>query len=257
MIYPPGLLINNLARESTAPLLCAMFRNHLTLGGGLSLLAFVSMSAAADQILLSSGSVIGGSPIYDSASFSGPDYSALNVVDAQTGAIGAEIQGFGYWITPNAVTGSSAYFVIDLGAQYFLSEVELFNTHNGYFHDRGTNGFVIEAANAVMFVDANRGYNFVNGATILTGSLPIETESAPSANSFTSSNGLDTEGAAYRYLRFTTVSYYISGGGLNEIRVFGAAAVPEPAAAGAMAGAVALSCVIGGRRRAIRRARGE
>lgn len=225
-----------------------MFRNHLTFALGLSFSALVSASAAGQQIVLGSGSVIGGSPIYDSPSFNGPDYSALNVVDAQTGEIGAEIQGLGYWITPNAATGDSAYFTVDLGAPYFLSEIELFNTHNGYYYDRGAAGFVIEASNAV-----NQGYDLVNGVTILAGNLAAEMDSAPSANGFTSSNGLDTDGTAYRYLRFTTVSFHGNGGGLNEIRVYGSSVapepVPEPATAAAAAGAMALGCVVGSRRR--------
>lgn len=203
-----------------------------------------SVSVSAQQIVLSSSNVIGGSTTYSSGTdyFTG-QFSALKVVDEQTGPI--SVENFQtYWIK----SSSGGYFVLDLGAQYSISQIALFNTHNDGFNDFGTNAFTVRGSNSVSFLDANLGYTLSGASVILSSNLAHQPGQIPSAQSFTTSNGLASD-ASYRYLSFTTDSTY-GGGGLNEIKVYGTvAAVPEPSTTAALAGFAVLGVALWHRRR--------
>src|SRR5690242_1768176 len=98
--------------------------------------------ASASQILLTPADVIGFNGVYDST------FLARNILDHQTGTISECCQDGSYWL--NSDNGpADAYIVIDLEAAYQLTALELFNTHNAYFNDRGTGNFSIEAGNSV------------------------------------------------------------------------------------------------------------
>jgi hypothetical protein len=187
----------------------------------------------AQQITLTSASVIGGSGTQDSATFNNGQYGASQVTDEQTGGISIEDNSSTplttYWLGPD--TTNSAYFVVDLGASYTLAQISLFNTHNSFYADRGTNAFHIDASNSV-FSAGTAGFDLVSATTILSGNLAFAN---PATEIFyTSGNGLSSGGNAYQYLRFTADTYYSQGSGLNEIRVF--AAIPEPSTCAALAG---------------------
>lgn len=217
--------------------------NRLTVILGLMLAV---LPAAAQQIVLNSGSVIGGGPSYDGGTFNSGFAPATRAVDEQTGAINIETEARNnYWLGPDGVTTS--YFVLDLGAAFKLGQIDLFNTHNWESLDRSTNAFQIAASNNVSFVNATLGFNVVSGVSILSGTLPFTTAAAPPANTFTSSNGLTSGDVAYRYISFTFSSYVGvdnsagQGGGLHEIRI---TAIPEPGTTAFLAGFAALSFVI-------------
>jgi hypothetical protein len=185
------------------------------------------------QIILNSGSVIGGGPSYGGGTYNTGSHPASLALDEQTGPINVETeQRDNYWIGPDGV--STSFFVIDLGAAYEIGAINLFNTHNWESMDRSTKDFRIEASNSVSFVNSTVGYALVSGVTILSGILPFTSDNPPGANVFTSANGLNTGGNAYRYLSFTYDSYrgiddsIGHSGGLHEFRVY---AIPEPSTA--------------------------
>ena len=103
----------------------------------------------AQQIILTSANIIGGSATQDGSTFNTGQYVASLVTDEQTGAISIESNTspptppITYWLGLNNT--NSAYFVIDLGAPYTLAQISLFNTHNSGYNDRGTNTFHIGA----------------------------------------------------------------------------------------------------------------
>ena len=201
------------------------------------LLLAAALPCAGQPIVLSTSSVIGGGPIYDSPAFTGGSFPATFVVNEQTGAINNDVFGGNYWLGPDSV--NSDYFVLDLGALYSLTQITLFNTHNANFNDRATSAFHITASNAVSFVDANHGFALDSPTTILSGTLTLPTDPPPGIV-FTSGNGLSTDGF-YRDISFTYDSFAGgAGGGLHEIRVEGAV-VPEPATSALWAGAATLA----------------
>ena len=64
-------------------------------------------------------------------------YTAASVLDHQNGIINEPNQDGSYWL--NSDNGpANAYIVIDLGAAFHLASIDLFNTHNAFYGDRGT-----------------------------------------------------------------------------------------------------------------------
>lgn len=178
----------------------------------------------AIQVVLSPSNVIGASGFY------GANFRPDNVLDQQTGTV-ADVSG-NYWLNPDNTGSTQVYITIDLGAQYTVDAIEMFNTRNGTWSDRGTGAFSIIGSNTVT--DAGGGNFRLSGAmtTLVTGSLPALYGGTPPAISFDV-----TETATFRYLSFqpTSVASAISPAsptayGLNELRVF-VTAVPEPSQA--------------------------
>lgn len=177
--------------------------------------------------------IIGGSGDYPGGPFNSGLFPTSHVTDGvnanpdnNVGTI-TEFYGSGYWLGPQGAT--TGYFVLDLGAAYNIGSVELFNTGNGQFQDRGTGNFTISASNSIVNVGFN-GMDLVSPVQIVAGSLTPQF-SAPflTPDFFAASNS-----GPYRYLRFDALSigaigsFGFNGVGLNEMRVFEAAAVPEP-----------------------------
>ena len=79
------------------------------------------------QIPLSPTNVIGGSGSYGGDWQTG-SFNATAILDQQTGPV-SDTFGISYWINPDDGP-FNAYIVIDLGAAYHLSSLDLFNTHN-------------------------------------------------------------------------------------------------------------------------------
>ncbi len=214
-------------------------------------LLLAALPAAAQlivtQVSLTSGSVIGGSPSIFSGSFNGSAYApASNVVDQQTGTVTESADFQHYWLG-NSSTG---YFVLDLGAAYTITEIDLFNTHNGSYSNSGTNAFHISASNSVSFVSANAGYALDSPTSTLSGWLSYTGSGNPIQDSFTSSNSNLNDSTAYRYLSFSYDSTVASSteGGLNEIRLY-ATTIPEPASYAVLFAAGAIAFAAGKRRK--------
>lgn len=205
------------------------------------------------QISLAPSSVVGGGSTWDSTSFDGSaTFSSSNVLNQQSGSV-AETTGTGtpdgsFWLGPE--NSDYAYFVIDLGAAYEISRIDLFNTHNQGYFDRGTNGFTISVSNSVENAGEDAGLALTDSVSLLTASLPQGLVDPITGLTYTSANGLVADATAYRYLQFTTNSRHGSGTGLAEIRVY-TSAIPEPSTYAAMAGALALGVAAWRRRRRV------
>jgi PEP-CTERM motif-containing protein len=194
-----------------------------------------SNEIATAAINIANGSpVIGGSGDYPGGPFNSGLFPSLRVTDGvlaspdnNTGNI-TEVYGTGYWLGPN--NASTGYFVLDLGAAYNIGSVQLFNTGNAQFQDRGTGNFTISASNSIVFIGSN-GMDLVSPTQIVSGSLTPQSAAAfLTPDSFTAGSS-----GPFRYLRFDALSigaigsFGFNGVGLNEIRVFEAAATtPEP-----------------------------
>src|ERR1039458_2912029 len=95
-------------------------------------------------IPLTTANVVGGSGSwvqYGTATWDGTGtidagvYPASRVLDQQSGTVfdNNVSAPFTYWLAPTGAT--NAFFVIDLGAPYFISEIDLFNTNNAGYGD--------------------------------------------------------------------------------------------------------------------------
>ena len=194
-------------------------------------LAAAATSLATEvQIVLNPADVIGGSLPYGGGSFT-TGFSAPQILDSQTGTINEPASGpnSGFWISPDN-DPSPAYIVIDMQASTAVTRIELFNTHNGQYNDRGTGNFRITGSNsAPVFIDAAHGYDLAPGSgVVLTGTLTGQFGNPLTAQSFVTASG----GTLMRYLRFDALSGAAGGSlitptsyGLNELRLF---VVPEP-----------------------------
>lgn len=188
--------------------------------------AAITGGAQAAQITLAPSNVIGSSGYYVQCC----NFNPGSILDNQTGPI-TENFGSGYWLNPDNGP-ANAFITVDLGAVYQLGSVELYNTHNGPFQDRGTGAFSIYGSNSVINLGGgNYGLSNANlllSATLIAGDnsqiiLPAQTFNL---------NG------AYRYISFNPTSVAVGGNpccgannyGLNELRVFTGSGTPEPAA---------------------------
>jgi hypothetical protein len=214
----------------------------------------VATTCFGSQIALSPSNVIGGSGSYGGNWQSG-SFNATEILDQQTGPV-VDTFGTSYWINPDGGPGN-AYIVIDLGAAYHLSSLDLFNTHNSQYGDRGTGDFTIEAGNSVINLGA-AGFDLTGSTTvILNGTLVAAPVSDPiTAQSFTLSDP-----GTYRYIKFEPHTVAAAGTpccgannyGLNELRAFEEPintgdSVPEPAPMALIASGLAAVALL--RRRA-------
>ncbi len=214
----------------------------------------VATTCFGSQIALSPSNVIGGSGSYGGNWQSG-SFNATEILDQQTGPV-VDTFTATYWINPDGGPGN-AYIVIDLGAAYHLSSLDLFNTHNSTYGDRGTGDFTIEAGNSVVNLGA-AGFDLTGSTTvILNGTLVAAPVSDPiSAQSFTLSDP-----GTYRYIKFEPHTVASANApccgannyGLNELRAFEEPintgdSVPEPAPMALIASGLAAVALL--RRRA-------
>ena len=126
-----------------------------------------------------------------------------------------------------------------------IERIELQNTHNRGYNDRGTRDFEIWASNEV-----DGSNELVNPVLILDGTLADRSGAGSDIpfDVFSTDQG-DFGGFHARYLQFTAANYWGVSSGLNEIRVF--AAVPEPGTLALLAiGLAGLAIAVWRRRRA-------
>ena len=183
-------------------------------------------SAHAAQLTLSPANVYASSGDYSAT------YAANNILDQQTGIINEAQQDGSYWLSPD--NGPAVGFIsIDLGAAYQMTSFDLFNTHNAFVNDRGTGRFEIIGSS-----DAG----FATSTLLVSGTLAAQS----SANDPLDAQTFSVSGSgAYRYIQFRALGVASANPiccgiqnnyGLNELRAFGVAGVPEPATWGLMLG---------------------
>jgi len=206
------------------------------------------------QIALSPSNVIGGSGSYGGNWQSG-SFNATEILDQQIGPVSDNF-GVSYWINPDGGP-LAAYIVIDLGAAYHISSLDLFNTHNSQYGDRGTGDFTIEAGNSVVNLGA-AGFDLTGSTTvILNGTLVA----APVSDPIAAQSFILSDPGTYRYLKFEPHTVASAGApccgannyGLNELRAFEEPittgdSVPEPAPMALLASGLAAVALL--RRRA-------
>ncbi len=166
--------------------------------------------------------VAGGKPIIKSSGALG-GFPASNVTDRRVDDFdfgGVRSFWLGREQTPDE------FFILDLQDDFQIERIELQNTHNRGYDDRGTAGFEIWAA---LAVDGSN--DLIDPQLILSGVLPSRfgTGADIPFDIFSVANG-DFQTFNARYLQFIATSFYgagsYAGAGLNEIRVF--ADIPEP-----------------------------
>jgi hypothetical protein len=171
--------------------------------------------ALGKPIIDGSGSWDGGN-VGEGATFDGGSFPANRVTD---GSLADEHVDNGsrtsYWLGREQT--QEEYFTLDLGDVYTIEEIDLRNTHNDQFNDRGTDEFAIVGA---LEVDGQN--RLVAPFTILSGNLSDVSGQTPiDADVFTADNGLLVSDA--RYIQFLAISYLDGkvSSGLNEIEIYG------------------------------------
>jgi hypothetical protein len=158
-----------------------------------------------DHVALGRKPVSLGAPVTGSGflAFEGDEFPFDNLTDGRFGDTGV-FQDWSFWLGRNF---TAEYFIVDLGAVFNIDEMQIQNTHNRQFNDRGTRDFGISlSTDGAAYASVLAGtLADVSGTGV---GIPIETF-APSATG--------------RYVRFDAQSAYGPYGsvGLNELSVFG------------------------------------
>jgi len=181
-----------------------MFVKHLAIAalamsGGLALAAPTNL--ALGKTTVASSYYNGGSEVFE----------ASRIVDGITTDSGTPYN-WSFWLATQG-QNQGAWVQVDLGSNYNISNVTLFDTHNRGYYDRGTNAFTISFS--------TDGVTFQNVASSAFTQLEWQNQTA---------KDVSTGSALGRYVRFNVDSVY--GGqsaGLAEMQVYGTvASVPEP-----------------------------
>ena len=196
-------------------------RQSLFIWAALLVAATLSQQASAQLTNLAVGKpVIDGSGSWDGGvigvgqPFNGGTFPATRVTDGSTNeATGAPES---YWLGREGTVNE--YFTLDLTESFDIDRIDLFNTHNRQFNDRGTGEFVITGAQTV-----DGSNQLVDPFFVLSGDLSDTSfQGAIVADSFSLPAATNA-----RYLRFEALTFHPTqvgnvGGnvGLNEIQVF-------------------------------------
>jgi hypothetical protein len=219
-------------------------------GATLSLMALAAGTANAQiQVTLTPAAVIGGSGSFGPNFFNSGPFAAGNVFDNQAALTIPEDDQFagdadgGYWLGKEGDTPE--FFVVDLGAAFPVTSVDLYNTHNAFYNDRGTLNFQIFGSNTIAPLVSGEpgsgGFDLVAPTLLTSGTLIFETL----ANDPLDPQTFALAGGTFQYLRFESLTAApgaggFSGVGLNEMKVFArqdaVAAAPEAGTLALLAG---------------------
>ncbi len=217
------------------------------------------LAQASVQVTLTPANVVGGSNAYSGSAggepFNQGQFNATQILDNQSGTI-TETSQHGYWINPDNGP-ANAYITVNLGGLYYLSSVELYNTSNANYQDRGTGDFSILGGTAVSYVPGHGLVITGPTTTLASGTLTAATNAE--AVSGIPGQSFATLGNPVQFLEFLPTSV-ASGGtpccgannyGLNELKVFGTAVpAPEPASLAIWGLVIAGGLAVARRRRA-------
>jgi hypothetical protein len=207
-------------------------KNKFLKAGIAGIVLSLSCLTNAGIITLDTSNVIGSTAAYSA------NFSADYILDNQSGVITERNQSpndadGGYWLNPNNGT-PDAWITIDLGSAYVIDFLELFNTHNAQYFDRGTGDFRILASNSVVDL-GSMGFDLAGSVSTLIDSTLLA-ESGTQAGPLTAQSFSVGNTDSFRYLQFNADSVAVGGNpccgtnvyGLNEIRVTAVNEVPVP-----------------------------
>jgi hypothetical protein len=132
-----------------------------------------------------------------------PPANALDGNTVETNCTDRSPTARSYWLLAERQTG---WIQIDLGKSYTITKVRWLNTHNGTCLDRATAKYHIALSLTDYLIDEE--------TKIAEGSMSFSKQPT-----FQETN-LESP-VVGRYIRFYVDSYYQSGGGLNELEVYG------------------------------------
>lgn len=173
--------------------------------------ALAGGSAHATPQLLSLNAPVTGSSFYNAGN---GGFGFAKVTDGRTGDSGSA-GDWSFWLSSQGDT-AGAFVQIDLGQVNAITSLVVQNTHNRAFNDRGSQDFTLRvSSNGVAFTTVVAStFSASDWTNLVDRTFPIATSG--------------------RYVRFTAVGpnpcFGCSGVGLNELSVYGTAAlaVPEP-----------------------------
>ncbi|MEM0964575.1 MAG: discoidin domain-containing protein [Verrucomicrobiota bacterium] len=168
----------------------------------------VRAAGSGDLINLAFGKPVTASSYYNSPR-NGQVFEPENITDGRLADTGS-LHDWSFWI---AETGDSGQVTIDLEQTYTVSRIDLQNTRNRQYFDRGIKDFVIEVS--------SDGSEF---APVLKGTLQRIEEMEPASYRFESFKFPPTK-ARYIRIHATTNHKPVDGrhdgsGGLNEVRIY-------------------------------------
>jgi uncharacterized protein (TIGR03382 family) len=220
---PPGIMSYYFARE----------RGTVTyLSKSIAILALSTAAFAAPIITYSSAAIT------CTGSFNAL-FPCSNINDNQVNDFDGTPSTRPYWLGRQRT--ALATITIDLGSDFTLSQLDLYNTSNRQYEDRATLDFRVWISSTPVTPTIGAGDTF--GTLILDSTLTNFTGDPNPVQSFTTFLG----NPSGRYLTFRADSSDTQGSGLSELDVFG---TPEPGTTVLMAAGVFALAVLGRRRRA-------
>lgn len=115
-----------------------------------------------------------------------------------------------YWLGNEGA--NNQYFVIDLGSSQTFNRIDLQNTHNRQYNDRGSNNFTVSVSNSpfgpftpVISSALSRSY-INNGTVVYPGTIPHDIYDIAPVNA--------------RYVRYEAIDFTGASSGLNELYVY-------------------------------------
>ena len=171
-----------------------------------ALVAFSSTSISQVNVARQSA-IIDGSGAWNQEAFSGGLFPAFNAID---GAVNEGDNENTMWLGREGLLDE--YFTMDFGTPVEFDTINLYNTHNRQFNDRGTNEFVIFTADEI---DENR--QLIDQEVLFSGELFDVSGQNPIIG-----EEFEFEPVTAQYLKFQalTSTYDNNNVGLNEIEVF-------------------------------------
>ncbi len=119
-------------------------------------------------------------------------------------------EGRSFWLGPDSQTGD---VIVDLDELHFINRVDLQNTHNGRWNDRGVEDFtLLVSEDGQAWTEITTGTLTQFASSNIRQNIPIES--------------FNFSPLWARYVKIQVDSIYGASAGLNEIRVF--EKVPEP-----------------------------
>ena len=203
-----------------------MNRQVHVLLAAIAAICLAATTSIAAQVPLTPDSVIGGSSSKDGAWDITVEDGIFNGKHITDGSFreGTPKDDRSYWLAHDF--NGPEYLVIDLGAQYNIDQIDLYNTNNRGLNDSYTNGFRIEASNSVVDNGSPTDFDLSGAATTIATGVVLKTDGEDPAT--TATEILFTPPTVpYQYLKFVAIDTDGFRVGLNEMEVFGSI-VPEP-----------------------------